>query len=686
MPAPLVPLLLLGLGAVGLGWAALSKRPGTAPSASAEDLAQRVADKGPNGEWVFKPEFADSIVRGLSSQSYQYLDPNTRDTVKIAPDPTGKPIPSGSTAFAWAKNMNGKMSILAPLYMATTTPQDKFLRAVAAGSEAEVTGPETGYAVLLYAGTIAASVAPPGHPPGGGSVTPIGPTPPGPGPGPSPIGPPKGGISPEDPAWRARIKAQLEDLILNGKDPDYMEAVANFAERYGFTDEARRLRLRAAELRAQQVHPSPPPLPIIPIGPTPGPGPGPAPPLPWVPPPVPDIIPPPVLQPLFAIVTTSDPPPMGDLKIRSGPGTSYSQTGGAAKNSTVAVLNWNADGNNQWSQITSTQGGAGGWGPGTGYVMQQYLRATAQPPIPNMPDILPFPTPPEPGPFPPDVTPTLQQAQVTTSSPPPDGDLKIRSGPSTSASQVAGAAKDSIVDVLEWNSATADGYTWAKITSHSGGAGGWSPGTGYAAQQFLTLQPTTQGWHSRSADWHGGSQPYVVGSWHAKAADWHGGSQPYVVGGQHARSGPYVAVGDHGIHDHQHRLHGHSGYDHQHKRYPHPDVAGFRHPSHRPAFSNHRPLRVAGIGNVVNAQPGQVATVVSSSGVRMRDAAGAHGSVLTLIPAGTQVMFFKIAPGTKKADPRAPGPPGWALVEYIDPTQGGRHYTGWVQSEWLALN
>jgi len=89
---------------------------------------------------------------------------------------------------------------------------------------------------------------------------------------------------------------------------------------------------------------------------------------------------------------------------------------------------------------------------------------------------------------------------------------------------------------------------------------------------------------------------------------------------------------------------------------------------------------------VVNAQPGQLATVVSSSGVRMRDAAGAHGSVLTLIPAGTQVMFFKIAPGTKKADPRAPGPPGWALVEYIDPTQGGRHYTGWVQSEWLALN
>jgi len=586
MLLPLVPIVLLGLGAAGLAWASLAKRPGSMASASAADLAQRVANKGPNGEWVFKPEFADSIVRSLSGQSYMYTEAGSREVVKIAPDPTGRPIPSSNTAMAWAHNMNARYSILAPLYMATATPQDRFLRAVPSGSESEVTGPETGYAVLLYAGAIAAGAAPPGKPPGGGAITPIpvpdgrpGPMPPGPLPG-----PPDGRT--EDPAWRAQIKAKIEDLIANGKDPVYLDAVASWVERYGFVTEAARLRAKAQELRDAQRRVVPPPPP--PPQPDP-PRPYPTPPLPTPPLPIPPLpIPPPVLKPQFARVTTSDPPPLGDLKIRSGPSATSTQTGGAAKDSIVAVLQWNADGANQWSRIISTSGGQN-WPPGTGFVMQRYLKPAAAPgPIPAPPDILPFP----PLPFPPKPGPTpvaAQQARVTTSSASPLGDLKIRVGPSTSSPQVYGALKDSLVDVLQWNAASADGYTWARIRAYVGQPGGWGPGEGYAAQNFLVLQP-----------------------------------------------------------------------------------------------------RISGIGHVVVPPQvgGRTVTVVSSSGVRLRDRPGAHGSVLSLIPSGTALRLLKMAPGQRKADPRAPGPPGWALVEYCDTSYGGkgRCTTGWVQAEWLALH
>lgn len=569
MPVPLIVPVLLGLSALGLTWASFAKRPGTMPSAAAADLAQRVANKGPNGEWVFKPEFADSIVRSLSSQSYMYTEAGSREVVKIAPDPTGRPIPSSNTAMAWARNMNARYSILAPLYMATATPQDRFLRGVPPGSEDETTGPETGYAVLLYAGAIESGVAPPGRPPGGGAITPLPP-----GPGPLPPGPPDG--RGEDPAWRAQIKTKLEDLIANGKDPAYLDAVAAYAERHGFVTEAARLRAKATQLRRAVPPPEP--------RPEPGPEPYPQPPSPFpIPPPVP--VPPPVLEPQFARVTTNDPPPDGDLKIRNAPSATARQTGGAAKDSVVAVLQWNADGNNLWSRIISTSGGKGGWLPGTGFVPQRFLKPASAPgPIPAPPDILPFPPPPGPTPGP-----TVQQARVTTSVASPLGDLKIRSGPSPTAAQTGGALKDSLVDILQWNAATAGGYTWARIRSYSGGTGGWPAGEGYAAQNFLALQP-----------------------------------------------------------------------------------------------------RISGIGHVVVPPEvgGRMVTVLSSGGMRLRDRPGAHGSVLVLIPSGTALRLIKIAPGQQKADPRAPGPPGWALVEYCDTSYGGRGRCtkGWVQSEWLALH
>src|SRR5262249_12613813 len=52
-------------------------------------------------------------------------------------------------------------------------------------------------------------------------------------------------------------------------------------------------------------------------------------------------------SPAFATVTTSDPPPLGDLKVFDAP--NGKQVGGAEKNGTVGVLAWNVDGQNQWA-------------------------------------------------------------------------------------------------------------------------------------------------------------------------------------------------------------------------------------------------------------------------------------------------------------------------------------------------
>lgn len=91
----------------------------------------------------------------------------------------------------------------------------------------------------------------------------------------------------------------------------------------------------------------------------------------------------------FATVATNDPPPDGDLKIRSGPGSSYAQIGGAEKDGTVTILDLSEDG--EWAQIA--------WAGGmrrpaaTGWAATRFLLETNEPPLfgpppPALPGVL----------------------------------------------------------------------------------------------------------------------------------------------------------------------------------------------------------------------------------------------------------------------------------------------------------
>jgi hypothetical protein len=85
---------------------------------------------------------------------------------------------------------------------------------------------------------------------------------------------------------------------------------------------------------------------------------------------------PPSLQALTAVVTTHDPAPLGDLRVHDRP--NGAQIGAIDKNGTVTVLQWNADGGNQWARVAW----AGGRRPAvTGFVSRAYLQATPSVPV-----------------------------------------------------------------------------------------------------------------------------------------------------------------------------------------------------------------------------------------------------------------------------------------------------------------
>lgn len=79
-------------------------------------------------------------------------------------------------------------------------------------------------------------------------------------------------------------------------------------------------------------------------------------------------------DPKKATVTTNDPPPSGDLIVRSGPSMASPQIGGAEKNGTVDVLTWNAgtaDGST-WAKVRWAGGNR--WPKIEGYVKRQFLK------------------------------------------------------------------------------------------------------------------------------------------------------------------------------------------------------------------------------------------------------------------------------------------------------------------------
>jgi hypothetical protein len=107
------------------------------------------------------------------------------------------------------------------------------------------------------------------------------------------------------------------------------------------------------------------------------------------------------------------------------------------------------------------------------------------PGLPNIdPSIIPNIIPVNPPNIIPPPGPTLQIAKVTTTDPSPAGDLIIRDAPE--GVQIGTAAKDSLLQVLNWNAASMNGVPWAQVKSLVRPDG--TTNTGYAAQQYLVLQ------------------------------------------------------------------------------------------------------------------------------------------------------------------------------------------------------
>lgn len=237
--------------------------------------------------------------------------------------------------------------------------------------------------------------------------------------------------------------------------------------------------LLLALTRKSSAAPSAPSKPAVPP-PTP---PGTKPATPSVP-----VIPPstPIAAGAYAVVTTNDPPPMGDLIIREAPSATAPQVintltggrdGGAEKGGLVKILNWNASPDGIFAQV-QWQGGSRR-GPATGYARKAYLKPSSS--VPATPAI---PTSPAPAGT------SYSTAVVTTNDPPPSGDLIVRSSPSATAKQIGGAEKNGTVQVVNWN---ADGPTGIFAEIIWSGGSRWPAVRGFARKAYLKMTPTTSG-------------------------------------------------------------------------------------------------------------------------------------------------------------------------------------------------
>lgn len=133
------------------------------------------------------------------------------------------------------------------------------------------------------------------------------------------------------------LQGPFNDLVNHGTDPDAMEQVAVALDQKGFKTQAAMLRAKEAQLRGGSPAPKPAPAPQ----PAPGAPPAPAPPPPA---PAPQAPAGPALPAQFMKVTTNDPPPSGDLSLRSSPLDSAGVIGAAEKDSIVTVKDVSADG------------------------------------------------------------------------------------------------------------------------------------------------------------------------------------------------------------------------------------------------------------------------------------------------------------------------------------------------------
>jgi len=270
MALPLLVPIALGVTALGGLIFAVTRKPAVSAAAAAKatTLAQQFTTTGPSGERVFRPDVAEGLVRALPSQRFSELSSEPISSgafdaslVEIKPEPSGAAVPLDQSALGWVRANNATKSILAPLFLATPSSARRFLRAVPAGQEAQFAGPSGIYAVLIYAGTIARNLPPPGQPGLGGGRVPAGPL---------------DDLPPE-------IAAAVADLLNHGQNPEAMDQVAAELEKEGFSGAAALLRKRAAEIRRGQVVPTTPAI-FVPSVPSVLPGvPVPAPEIPIVP-------------------------------------------------------------------------------------------------------------------------------------------------------------------------------------------------------------------------------------------------------------------------------------------------------------------------------------------------------------------------------------------------------------------
>ncbi len=136
------------------------------------------------------------------------------------------------------------------------------------------------------------------------------------------------------------------------------------------------------------------------------------------------------------------------LKVREGPGLSYSQLGSILLNEVVEEIDSNAD--KTWLKIKKQDDSLSGWS------FAAYLQRLSAP----SPDPTPDPEP-EPEPEP---TPTGKLHRVTTAS------LRVREGPSTTFSQIGSIVLNEVVEEI---GANAD-RSWLQVRKTDGSLTGWS--------------------------------------------------------------------------------------------------------------------------------------------------------------------------------------------------------------------
>lgn len=200
------------------------------------------------------------------------------------------------------------------------------------------------------------------------------------------------GVGPDGkPQMTSQMQVAFDTLITQGTDPDAMDAAADALSPFGFDNEAAKLHAQALALRKARlggVQPGPAPASSAPAPASPS---FPSIPVPNIPAPSPLDIPlpsfpvpsapldAPTAMPSFAVVTTNDPPPSGDVFIVPAPNTPGTPGVGAEKDGIVLVMKADVLGDGVWSQVV--WGGGQRLGPVTGFMKAKFLRPSAVGPL-----------------------------------------------------------------------------------------------------------------------------------------------------------------------------------------------------------------------------------------------------------------------------------------------------------------